>query len=144
MPTDTREASSNFWSAAMRAIRNGTSLYEEIATITVTRLQVSSEDALTVFTPSQIAERLSIHVRVVRRWIADGSLKAKLIGRGYLITAASLKEFLGLDATLVDLDELQDFLDDPICDRLSLLAPVSMAAIRLEAKKIVKMGAASA
>jgi excisionase family DNA binding protein len=42
-----------------------------------------------------VAERLNLHVKTVRRYIHDGRLKAKRIGKEYRVTHADLEEFAG-------------------------------------------------
>src|SRR5262245_24919775 len=48
-----------------------------------------------LFTVEQVAERLNLHVKTVRRYIQDGRLKAKKIGKEYRITRADLEQFAG-------------------------------------------------
>ena len=48
-----------------------------------------------LYTADEVAERLSLHVRTIRRYIRDGQLKAKRIGKEYRITQADLDEFSG-------------------------------------------------
>ena len=48
-----------------------------------------------LFTVEQVAERLNVHVKTVRRYIHDGRLKAKRIGKEYRITRADLDQFAG-------------------------------------------------
>jgi excisionase family DNA binding protein len=48
-----------------------------------------------LFTVDQAAERLSLHAKTIRRYIRDGRLKAKRIGKEYRISRADLDEFAG-------------------------------------------------
>ena len=48
-----------------------------------------------LYTADEVAERLNLHVKTVRRYIRDGRLKAKRIGKEYRITRADLDEFGG-------------------------------------------------
>lgn len=50
-----------------------------------------------LFTVEQVAERLNLHVKTVRRYIHDGRLKAKRIGKEYRVTRADLDDFAGAD-----------------------------------------------
>lgn len=53
------------------------------------------EDYFVVFTVEEAAEYLRIsNNRIVAGWIKEGKLKAKKIGRRWLITRAALKEFV--------------------------------------------------
>jgi excisionase family DNA binding protein len=47
------------------------------------------------YTVEAVAERLHLHVKTVRRYIQDGRLKAKRIGKEYRIAHADLTEFAG-------------------------------------------------
>jgi excisionase family DNA binding protein len=48
-----------------------------------------------LFTVDEVAERLNLHVKTVRRFIRDGRLPAKRIGKEYRITRSALDEFAG-------------------------------------------------
>ncbi len=48
-----------------------------------------------LYTVEQAAELLDLHVKTVRRYIHDGRLKAKRIGKEYRITRVDLDEFTG-------------------------------------------------
>ena len=48
-----------------------------------------------LYTVEQAAEVLDLHVKTIRRYIHDGRLKAKRIGKEYRITRADLEEFTG-------------------------------------------------
>ena len=54
----------------------------------------STQDLL--FTPEQVATKLGLHVKTVRRYIRDGELKAVKVGKRYRVTAKALEEFSGL------------------------------------------------
>src|SRR5262245_38691830 len=51
-----------------------------------------------LFTVDEVAERLNLHVKTVRRFIREGRLSAKRIGKEYRITRAALEEFTGTSA----------------------------------------------
>ena len=48
-----------------------------------------------LYTVDEVAERLNLHVKTVRKFIRDGRLPAKRIGKEYRITASALDEFAG-------------------------------------------------
>jgi excisionase family DNA binding protein len=48
-----------------------------------------------LFTVDEVAERLNLHVKTVRRFIREGRLPAKRIGKEYRITRSALDEFAG-------------------------------------------------
>jgi excisionase family DNA binding protein len=48
-----------------------------------------------LFTADEVAAVLNLHVKTVRRYIRDGRLKARRIGKEYRITRADLDEFAG-------------------------------------------------
>lgn len=48
-----------------------------------------------LFTVDEVAERLKLHVRTVRRFIREGRLPAKRIGKEYRITRTALDAFGG-------------------------------------------------
>ena len=48
-----------------------------------------------LYTADEVAERLNMHVKTIRRYIRDGRLKAKRIGKEYRVTRADLDEFAG-------------------------------------------------
>lgn len=78
----------------------------------------STQDLL--FTPEQVATKLGLHVKTVRRYIRDGELKAVKVGKRYRVTAKALEEFSGVSlkseaaaqrpfteaSTIVSIDEL--------------------------------------
>ena len=47
------------------------------------------------YTADEVAERLNMHVKTIRRYIRDGRLRAKRIGKEYRITRTDLDEFAG-------------------------------------------------
>ena len=51
-----------------------------------------------LFTVDEVAQRLNLHVKTVRRFIRDGRLPAKRIGKEYRITRSALDEFAGASA----------------------------------------------
>jgi excisionase family DNA binding protein len=48
-----------------------------------------------LFTVDEVAQRLNLHPRTVRRYIREGRLKGKRIGKEYRITRTDLDEFAG-------------------------------------------------
>jgi excisionase family DNA binding protein len=48
-----------------------------------------------LFTVEEVAERLNLHVKTVRRYIRDGRLKAKRIGKEYRVARADFEAFAG-------------------------------------------------
>jgi len=48
-----------------------------------------------LFTADEIAARLNLHVKTVRRYIREGRLKAKRIGKEYRVAAPDLDDFAG-------------------------------------------------
>ena len=48
-----------------------------------------------LYSAEQVAEMLNLHVKTVRRYVRDGRLKAKRIGKEYRITRADLEAFEG-------------------------------------------------
>ena len=51
-----------------------------------------------LFTVDEVAGRLNLHVKTVRRFIREGRLPAKRIGKEYRITRSALDEFAGTSA----------------------------------------------
>ncbi len=52
------------------------------------------EPSGTLLTTEEIAERLKIHVKTVREWIASGELKAFDLGQAYRVQEDDLQAFL--------------------------------------------------
>jgi excisionase family DNA binding protein len=48
-----------------------------------------------LYTVGQVAERLNLHAKTVRRYIREGRLKAKRIGKEYRVTRGDLDAFAG-------------------------------------------------
>lgn len=48
-----------------------------------------------LYSPDEIAAHLNLHVKTVRRYIQDGRLKARRIGKEYRVTRADLEAFAG-------------------------------------------------
>ena len=48
-----------------------------------------------LYTAEQVAELLNLHVKTIRRYVQDGRLKARRIGKEYRITRADLEAFAG-------------------------------------------------
>jgi excisionase family DNA binding protein len=48
-----------------------------------------------IYTADQVAGLLNLHVKTVRRYVRDGRLKARRIGKEYRITRADLDAFAG-------------------------------------------------
>lgn len=48
-----------------------------------------------LYSAEQVAELLNLHVKTVRRYLREGRLKAKRIGKEYRITRADLEAFAG-------------------------------------------------
>ena len=48
-----------------------------------------------LYTADQVAELLNLHVKTVRRYLRDGRLKARRIGKEYRIARADLDAFAG-------------------------------------------------
>lgn len=86
-----------YWSCFLAALRKGTSLLEELTRITVSDVMIEPDDWSTTYGVSDLAERFEVGERIIRKWITDGELKAKKVGREYLITAAAIKEMLCYD-----------------------------------------------
>ena len=52
-----------------------------------------------LYTVDEVADRLNVHAKTVRRYIQQGRLPAKRIGKEYRITRPALDEFAGTSAT---------------------------------------------
>jgi excisionase family DNA binding protein len=52
-----------------------------------------------LYSVEQVANVLNLHVRTIRRYVRDGRLRAKRIGKEYRITRADLDEFSGASAS---------------------------------------------
>lgn len=48
-----------------------------------------------LYTADEVAELLNLHVKTIRRYVQDGRLKARRIGKEYRITRADLEAFAG-------------------------------------------------
>ena len=48
-----------------------------------------------LYTADEVAERLNLHVKTIRRYIREGRLTAKRIGKEYRVTRADLDAFAG-------------------------------------------------
>ena len=48
-----------------------------------------------LYTADQVAELLNLHVKTIRRYVRDGRLKARRIGKEYRIARADLDDFAG-------------------------------------------------
>jgi excisionase family DNA binding protein len=73
-----------------------------------------------LYTADEIAARLNLHVKTVRRYIREGRLKAKRIGKEYRVAAPDLDEFAGttgqperrstarqvIASTIIDIDNI--------------------------------------
>jgi excisionase family DNA binding protein len=57
-----------------------------------------------LFTVEEASERLSLHVKTVRRFIREGRLSAKRIGKEYRITRQALEDFGGAGTSVPALD----------------------------------------
>lgn len=56
-----------------------------------------------LFTPEQVAERLGLHVRTVRRYIREGTLDAVKVGRRYRVSRQAFEAFAGLSPGEADI-----------------------------------------
>ena len=56
------------------------------------------ESTKQLFTVEEVAGRLNLHVKTVRRFIREGRLPAKRIGKEYRITRSALDAFAGTSA----------------------------------------------
>jgi excisionase family DNA binding protein len=48
-----------------------------------------------LYTPDEVAGLLNLHVKTIRRYVRDGRLKARRIGKEYRIARADFDEFAG-------------------------------------------------
>lgn len=74
------------------------------------------EENVTYYTPSEVAERLKVSERTVRRWIREGELGAQRYGRQLRIPDTALRAF-GEAATA---EEVEDESDDMGWSEISL------------------------
>ena len=54
-----------------------------------------------LLTPEQVAEKLGLHVRTVRRYIREGRLDAVQVGKRYRVTREALESFTGVSMEAV-------------------------------------------
>lgn len=52
---------------------------------------------LKLYNLQEVAEILGIHYQTVRKLIQNGELKAKKIGKGYIVTSENLKQYINND-----------------------------------------------
>lgn len=55
---------------------------------------ITPDDYGQILRVDEVAEKLNVNSRVVRRYITEGKLKAKKIGRAYVVTMAAFKRFV--------------------------------------------------
>lgn len=67
---------------------------EVIATMVVAKLRATEPNAPVTYTVDQVAEIANKHRNTVSRHIKIGLLKANRVGKGFLISEESLKEYL--------------------------------------------------
>ncbi|WP_103348709.1 helix-turn-helix domain-containing protein [Amycolatopsis sp. CA-128772] len=87
-----------------------------------------------VFSVEQVAAKLGLHVRTVRKYVRDGRLKAVRIGKQYRITATDLEAFTGLPvaerapAPAAELSAVAEItgLDRAAADRLATMVLASV------------------
>jgi excisionase family DNA binding protein len=53
-----------------------------------------SDDYFTFYRVPDLATIFNVNERIIRKWISDGDLSAKKVGKEYLVTKASLKIFI--------------------------------------------------
>jgi excisionase family DNA binding protein len=133
-----RDAAEHFFSAFTRAIQQGTSLREELAEMGIRGHRVLPEDYDATVTVEELAKKFGVAERVVRSWISQRRLRAKKIGREYVITAASLKAFLNLNEEQLRLAALARFINGEDMGALEKMSPSGVEAMRLEARQIVE------
>jgi len=51
-------------------------------------------NGMPIYNLEDLSKKLKISVRTLRRYIKEGQLKGRLIGRSYYVTEANLLEFL--------------------------------------------------
>lgn len=56
---------------------------------------MSEQSATELFSPRQVADLLGLHVRTVRRYVREGRLPARRIGKQYRIAREDLEAFTG-------------------------------------------------
>lgn len=54
-------------------------------------MSVATEE---IFTVQQVANKLNMHVQTIREYIKRGDIKARKIGRKYIITQEDLNSFI--------------------------------------------------
>ena len=54
-------------------------------------MSVATEE---IFTVQQVANKLNMHVQTIREYIKRGDIKARKIGRKYIITQEELNNFI--------------------------------------------------
>lgn len=59
----------------------------------------SVDESGALYSPDDVAKRLGLHVRTVRRYIREGRLRATRIGKQYRIAAADLEALVGAEAS---------------------------------------------
>lgn len=59
-----------------------------------TNNEITEEKGLKVYELKEVCELLKINLQVLRRYIKDGEIKASKIGRKYIITEESLRDFI--------------------------------------------------
>jgi excisionase family DNA binding protein len=69
-----------------------------------------------LFTVPEVADRLSLHVKTVRRLIGQGKLPAKRIGKEYRITRAALDEFAGLSPAAAEVSRTRQVTASSVID----------------------------
>ncbi|MEV4054655.1 helix-turn-helix domain-containing protein [Amycolatopsis sp. NPDC049688] len=90
-----------------------------------------------VFSVEQVAAKLGLHVRTVRKYVRDGRLQAVRIGKQYRITAADFEAFTGLPIAGGPAAELSGVveiagIDRPAADRLAAMVAGSSGPLRVE------------
>src|SRR5262249_33214970 len=81
-----------------------------------------------LYTVEDVAQRLNLHAKTVRRFIQQGRLPAKRIGKSYRITRSALDEFAGAPAAQPEPSRTRQLLASSIVD-IDAISPESSQRI---------------
>ena len=132
---------SEFWLHFVAALRKGTSLLEELTRIPMTDVKMEPEDWTTMYDVADVAKRFKVDERAICRWIRKKKLRAKKIGREYVITLAMIKDMLNYDRERLDKVPwivLQEPTPGPVIS-LSKIEPAKFAVLMCEAQELRKL-----
>lgn len=119
--------------AISRAVRNNTSLFEELVPKVFTAVKFDASEYSSFLSLPAMAAEMNLPLEQIQRMYASGHIRGNRVANTIYVSRAAFKELLHYDTSNMPIQEdILEFFDGETMVAVTELAPLAVACLRME------------